>query len=482
MAYVEQAEELKKILVENPKPNLKTILGYGFASAADSTAYNFTFMFLLYFLTTAVGVNPAIAGTIMMAATLLDAVTTPVIGYLSDNCISKFGRRRPFILAGGVALSIVVVLLFTKVPFTGTAQAAYYLIFTILFWISYSSWYVPYTAFGAEIAVDYDSRTKLRLPATIFNGLGNLIGMAAPMVIISAFVSAGASQSGAWTAVAAIVGLIVLITILITWKMTKGKELRPTDEELKLQKRQGIFSTYLKVIRLKPYKFMALSAVCFMAAYTLMMTDMLYYITCVMQASETVQSQASLIFMIAAIIMTPIVSAVAIKIGKKRTVVLCFMVSAACMILFRLIGIHSILTLDLYLITFTICNSAYWTLIPAMGYDLSEVYEVKYKQQREGAVLSLNVFFVKVSAAVMSGITGSILAFTGYNPSQAVQSEAAISGISNLFTIVPAILLFFAALIMMCFPLTKKKHEMLIQMIDEGTYDQRVPQELKKIL
>lgn len=482
MNQAERVMKTAEAAEQNPKPGWKTIIGYGFASAADSTSYNFAFMFLLYFLTTAAGVNPAVAGTIMMVATLVDAVAAPLIGHLSDNCMSAFGRRRPFILAGGLALSVIVVLLFSSAPFSGTAKVIYYMVLAILLWLSYSFWYIPYTAFGAEIAVDYDSRTKLRVPASMFNGLGNLLGMSAPMLILAAFMGKGMSLSGAWTSVAAIVGCVVLVTILLTWSMTKGRELRPSDEELQKQKQQGLLSTYLKIIRLKPYKFLALGCIFFMAAYTLMMTDMLYYVTCVMQASETVQSQATLVFIFAVIILTPIVSSVAIKIGKKQTVGICFAASALFMILFRFIGIHSALMLDFYLVIFAVCNSAYWALVIAIAYDLSEVYEVKYREQREGAIQSLNLFFVKLSAAIFSGIMGNVLAFSGYDASKAVQSEAAIAGISNLFTVVPAVLLLIAALIMLLFPLTKKKHEMLIQMIDSGTYDDEVPEELNNIL
>lgn len=478
----EQNNVNARIRAEGQKLGKKAILGYGFASAADSTAYNFVFMFLLYFLTTAAGINPAAAGTILMVATLVDAFTTPLIGYLSDNCMAAAGRRRPFILVGGIACAITAVLLFTCVPLSGTAKVVYYVVFTILFWVSYSTWYVPYTAFGAEIAIDYDSRTKLRVPATIFNGLGNLIGMSAPMVVMAMLVSAGFSQNSAWTGFAAILGCIVLVTILLTWGMTRGRELRPSDEELRKQKEQGLFSTYFKVLRLKPYKFMAIAAICFIAAYTFMMTDIIYYITCVMQQTETVQSQVTLVLIIAGIVLTPAVSAVAVKIEKKQAVVVCFLTSAIGMLVLRMIGIQSVAMLDLYIVIFTICNCAYWTLIPAMAYDMSEVYEAKYKEQREGAVLSLNVFFIKVSAAITSGVTGNILAFSGYDAAREVQSESAIAGITNLFTTVPAVFLIIAAVIMAFFPLTKKRHEMLIERIDEQKCDEAIPEELKKVL
>ncbi len=464
------------------KNGLKAIIGYGLASAADSTSYNFAFMFLLYFLTTAAGINPAVAGIMMMVATLLDAVVAPFIGHLSDNCMSKYGRRRPFILAGGLVLAAAVVLLFTNVPIEGTAKVAYYMILNIVFWLAYSTYYVPYTAFGAEVAVDYDSRTKLRTSSAIFNGLGNLLGMSGPMVFLAFFMSKGMSQEASWSSVAAIVGAVVFVTILLTWRMTRGRELRPDDETLRKQKKQGLLTTYLKVIRLKPYKFIVLACIFFIAAYTLMMADMIYYITYVMQASETVQSQATLVFIISVLVLTPLVSFIAIKIGKKQTVALCYILSAALMILFRIIGINSVIMLDVYLVIFAICNCAYWTLIIAMMYDISEVYEAKYGEQREGAVQSLNLFFVKASCAVISGITGSVLAFTGFDASQAVQSESAVAGITNLFTLVPAILILIAGLIILRFPLTKEKHEMLVKMIDEGNCGGQIPDELKNIL
>lgn len=467
---------------ETPKNSVKAVIGYGFASAADSTSYNFAFMFLLYFLTTTAGIHPAVAGAMMMVATLLDAIAAPFIGHLSDNCMSRWGRRRPFIIVGGLVLAAAVVLLFTNVSLEGTAKVVYYMVFNIIFWLAYSTYYVPYSAFGAEVAVDYDSRTKLRMSASIFNSLGNLLGMSAPMIILAFFMSKGLSKNNAWSSVAGIVGAVVIVTILLTWTMTKGRELRPDDAVLKKQKKQGLAATYLKVIRLKPYKFVVAACILFIAAYTLTMTDMIYYITYVMQAPETVQSQATLVFIIASLIATPVVSFIAIKIGKKSAIAVCYILSAILMLVFRVIGIDSIFMLDVYMVSFTICNGAYWTLIPAMMYDLSEVYEVKYKEQREGAIQSLNLFFIKASSAVITGITGSVLALTGFDATQPVQSESAITGVTNLFTLVPAILLLMAAVIILRFPLTKKKHEMLVKMIDEGDYGEEIPEELKNVL
>ena len=100
----------------------------------------------------------------------------------------------------------------------------------------------------------------------------------------------------------------------------------------------------------------------------------------------------------------------------------------------------------------------------------------------ETAGVEAKSLFFKVSAAIFSGVMGSVLAFSGYDAARDVQTEAAVSGISNLFTIIPAAFLLLAALIMLRFPLTKKKHEMLIQMIDNGECNGEVPEELKDIL
>ena len=130
---------------------LGTKIGYGAAALSDGTAYVFFYSFFLLFLTDYAGVNPLWAGSISLIVVLWDAVTDPFIGWLSDNCRSKKGRRRPFMLIGIFPWLITLTLMYTKVDLTGGAQFFYYVVMAMLFWTSYTLCDVPYKALGAEL-------------------------------------------------------------------------------------------------------------------------------------------------------------------------------------------------------------------------------------------------------------------------------------------------------------------------------------------
>ncbi|NBI64866.1 hypothetical protein D3Z38_17950 [Clostridiales bacterium] len=72
----------------------------------DSIGFNVFSFFFLFFLTDIAGVSPAIAGTISLIAVLWDAITDPIIGFISDNLRSKYGRRRPMMIVSSVPYAV----------------------------------------------------------------------------------------------------------------------------------------------------------------------------------------------------------------------------------------------------------------------------------------------------------------------------------------------------------------------------------------
>ena len=148
---------------------VKDHLGYSIGSIGDSLVYTFIGSFLMFFLTTVAGIEPAAAGVITAVGAVWNAVFNPVIGYLSDKVFTRMGRRRPLIIGFSLPLALSIFLLFTDLPLHGAVKAIYYGLMTIMFWTTYTGYYVPYCALGAEYTSDYDDRTKLRLFAAVFN-------------------------------------------------------------------------------------------------------------------------------------------------------------------------------------------------------------------------------------------------------------------------------------------------------------------------
>ncbi len=123
----------------------------------------FTF-FLLFFYSRVIGLDPLLAGTAIFIALLVDSVTDPLMGTLSDRTKSKLGRRHPFMLLSFIPVSIFYILLFTPKIEWGLSQTQLFLwmlVCTTFTRVGMTLFEVPHRSFGAEIIKNYEERTLL---------------------------------------------------------------------------------------------------------------------------------------------------------------------------------------------------------------------------------------------------------------------------------------------------------------------------------
>jgi GPH family glycoside/pentoside/hexuronide:cation symporter len=122
------------------------------------------------------GMNPALVGLLGALPRLTDAFTDPLMGYISDHTITRWGRRRPFIFAGAIAAGVIFALLW-QLPAgkSETFYFVYFLVGSILFYAGYTVFATPWVALGYELTPDYHERTRLM-------GTQNFIGQLAYVV------------------------------------------------------------------------------------------------------------------------------------------------------------------------------------------------------------------------------------------------------------------------------------------------------------
>lgn len=108
------------------------------------------------------GMNPALVGLLGALPRLTDALTDPMMGYISDHTKSRWGRRRPYIFVGAIAAGILFALLW-QLP-GGQSETFYFVWFlagSILFYLAYTVFATPWVALGYELTPDYHERTRL---------------------------------------------------------------------------------------------------------------------------------------------------------------------------------------------------------------------------------------------------------------------------------------------------------------------------------
>jgi GPH family glycoside/pentoside/hexuronide:cation symporter len=124
----------------------------------------------------ALGMNPALVGLLGALPRLTDAITDPLMGYISDNTKSRWGRRRPYIFVGAILAGILYIALW-QLPAnkTETFYFWYFLIGSIFFYAAYTVFATPWVAMGYELTPDYHERTRLM-------GVQNFIGQLAYVI------------------------------------------------------------------------------------------------------------------------------------------------------------------------------------------------------------------------------------------------------------------------------------------------------------
>ena len=108
------------------------------------------------------GISAALAGTAFLIASIVDAVSDPLIGAISDRFRSRWGRRHPFMFAS--ALPIAISFYFLYQPLNGLSETGYFVwlvVFLVLLRLSQTFYLIPHDALGAELTDDYDERSSI---------------------------------------------------------------------------------------------------------------------------------------------------------------------------------------------------------------------------------------------------------------------------------------------------------------------------------
>lgn len=134
--------------------------------------------FLSFFLLTAYGMDPFLAGLLGGLPRIFDAITDPIMGFISDNTTSKWGRRRPYIFIGAILSGILFIFLWQLDENDPQAYLFwYFLIMSMLFLVGNTMFATPLVGLGYEMTPDYNERTHLMAFA---NTMGQIAWMIVP--------------------------------------------------------------------------------------------------------------------------------------------------------------------------------------------------------------------------------------------------------------------------------------------------------------
>lgn len=164
------------------------LIGFSLGSVGTGLFSTTPTVLLLFYLTQIIGVSGTLAGIALLAPKLWDMVTDPLVGMWSDRTKTRFGRRRPFLVAGAVLMPMGLLAMFSVPEAFSPELAFWYVVGLYVFSATaYSLFSVPYITVPAELSRDADERTRIMSFRTAFVMLGVLVGSALPPYLVTAF-------------------------------------------------------------------------------------------------------------------------------------------------------------------------------------------------------------------------------------------------------------------------------------------------------
>lgn len=381
---------------------------------------------MLIVLNIGLGMNPALVGLIGAIPRLTDAITDPVVGYVSDTTRTRWGRRRPFIFVGAIFAAISLVLLW-QFPRSWDLSSIYWyvLIGSFVFYLAYTVYATPWVALGYELTPDYNERTRLM-------GVQNFFAQV-PWVIAPWFLAfmqydpwfGDDMLLGArWLAVgvgAVVVVLGVLPAIVLRERFAETK---PAAAEPKLsipEKLRDFFGGFAQTLKVVPFLKLALATFLVFNGFMLIaafQSYVLIYYVCGgdVEAGAKVLGLAGTVGAVANFAIIVFITWLGTKVGKRRAMSFAL---AVCMVGHALKWFcyspeHPwLIALPAPLISFGLAGL--FTLVGSMIADVCDVDELETGERREGMFGSIFWWVVKLgmSAALAGG--GLLLNATGFD-------------------------------------------------------------------
>jgi GPH family glycoside/pentoside/hexuronide:cation symporter len=459
------------------KLSIFTKLSYGIGQMSQGVKDTIFQSFLVFYFSQVMGLSAALAGVAALTALVVDAITDPLMGDISDNWQSKLGRRHPFMIAAVIPYPLALYMLFS--PPAGFDQQQ--LFFWLLGWsiavrVFLTLFNVPHNALGAELSKDYQERTKIVSYRTF---LGYIGGITVSVVALNIFLApteahpngmlnvAGYSQLSMLAAIIAFVAMIVSIlgTLHIIPSLPKAPE-----NQKKVDFSRS-YKAFKEALSLKPFRYVFAVQILMMVAGGAGAIFLLYLGAYFFELSTAEISLLTLTIVVGLIPATIIAPVLSKRIDKMPSLVFCILIASATSfspIILRLVGVlpenDSGLVMPILFATYVVGYSLFIAagiIIGSMLADIVDLHETKTHKRQAGLFFSANSFAQKSSFGIgtlVAGISLEVIAF----PKQVALSEISEQTIYNLGLIagpLPLVIYLLAAFLATKYDLNKKKHE-----------------------
>ncbi|PHQ95587.1 MAG: MFS transporter [Pseudoalteromonas sp.] len=415
----------------------KEKIAYGLGDTASNIIFQTVMLFLTFFYTDIFGISPAVVGTLFLVVRVIDAVTDPIMGALTDATHTKYGSYRPYLLWLAIPFAVISVITFTTPEMDDGNKIIYAFVTYTLLMLVYTAINIPYSALGGVLSGNPNERVSIQSYRFVFGMLGGLLVTSCTLPLVKWFGN-GNNEMG-YQLTMLVMSCLGVVLFLICFRYTKERVSNP-PHKLSLK-------TQLHVLwQNQPFKILCMAALVLLTSMVLRTTLAIYYVKYVLGKEDLITEFVTL-GMIGNILGCACAQPLSKRLDKKAAYVYLQYISAilSCLAFF-VPNEHVLLAFLVYFLWCFFTQMA----TPLLWAKMADTIDYGVWQnglRLTGLVYASIVFFIKLGLALGGAIAGWLLAYYQYQANVEL-SEATKNGILTSFTLYPAIGSVLVALIM----------------------------------
>ena len=410
-------------------------------------------------------------GVVSLVPRLFDAITDPIMGFISDNTKSKWGRRKQYVLLGAVIMGISFIIMWQLYKDnTIDYNFTYFLLWSLVFYVGLTIFSVPYVAMGYEMSNDFHERTNIMAVAQF---IGQWAWVIAPWFwVIMDDKSFFESGEVAVRELAIWVGIICMVfamipAIFIKSKSTLNEKYDSITFKNILKSLHTIFIiNFGQALKIKAFRKLCVATFLIFNAFNTVAAFTYFIIVFFLFNGATGPDGAwwwpTLFGSVGALVTTflviPVVTQMSKKIGKKKAFIVSQSVSIIGYIMLWFLFIPGKPYLFLFALPFfSFGIGGLFTLMMSMTADVIDLDELNTGKRREGIFGAIYWWMVKFGFGIAGGLSGVIFSVIGWESGGATQSEEALFGLRLFFSGLPILGTLIAIYVMWDYDLSEEK-------------------------
>lgn len=426
----------------------------------------------MFFLLTAFGMDPFLAGLLGGLPRLFDALTDPIMGFISDNTNSTWGRRRPYVFIGAILSGVFFILLWQlDETNTVTYNFWYFLIMSMVFLIGNTMFATPLIGLGYEMTDDYNERTRLM---AFSQTIGQIAWMIVPWFwVLVANPDLFADQATGVRQLSIVVGVACMLLGLLPAIFCRGIDSSKIENRKELSFRtifsnlKDLLAGIVLIAKNKPFArlcgatFLVFNGFQMVASFSFFIIVFYMFNGDYGLAGNWPAWFSTVTALTTAFLVIPIVSKIASLFGKRNA----FIISTALSIVGYILKWWGFSPENPWLMFMPIPFMAFglgglFTLMLSMTADVCDLDELTNGMPRkEGTFGAIYWWMVKVGQALALVLGGLVLSLVGFDQNAATQSVATLTNLRLADIFIPALTAALAIWVMWGYDLTEKKAE-----------------------